>query len=304
VLPDHPAVFEAWEIERQTLAGGAELASPIIERAESIKRGVATIRLKRSLPDGRPIVCIYRLRPASPVLELEYQIDWQMNQTLLKLAFDTEYLGRRARFGAPYGSAPRPQLSSTLANDAMFEVPGSRWAAVSDDGEVDGLMLVTESKYGFGACDGTLHLSLLRNASHTNHDHGPQRWTDPGQHTIRLAVGRFSADSPRECQPASLADTLFTAPIAYSGDAIAGPIDDVLHAPTLIPAWAKPESDGSAVLRLHETLGRRGVARLALRSGVRAERIDLRGLPTRADSLAGDRLTFGPYELISLRLRR
>jgi alpha-mannosidase len=165
-------------------------------------------------------------------------------------------------------------------------------------------MLITESKYGFGACDGTLHLSLLRNASHTNHDHGPQRWTDSGQHTIRLAVGRFSADAPRDRQPASLADTLFTPPIAYTGDPVRGPIDDVLDAPTLIPAWVKPELDGSAVLRLHETLGRRGMARLVLRPGVRAERVDLRGLPTKTDALVGEKLNYQPYELISLRLRR
>ena len=204
----------------------------------------------------------------------------------------TAYLGRQARFGAPYGSTLRPQLSGSLATDAMFEVPGSRWAAVSDDTERDGVMLITESKYGFGCLDGLLHVSLLRSCKVTPPNRGGGNYAiqstgpdlaDIGRHTIRLALGRFSAGLPREENPAALADALYTPAIPYTGRPRDAGLLSVEGGPSLVPAWAKPlgpEMHGGPtrwVLRLHETLGRRGTARLLFDLGVTATPVDLKG---------------------------
>ncbi|HMO26331.1 MAG TPA: glycoside hydrolase family 38 C-terminal domain-containing protein, partial [Tepidisphaeraceae bacterium] len=147
LMPDHPSVFEAWEIERQTLAAGQEIVTAPGNRTERVENGVATVRFSRILPDGSPLTITYLLRPGSPVLEVEFEVNWQISQALLKYAIETQHRGQLARFGAPYGSSLRPQLSGTLAADAMFEAPASRWMCVSDDGEADGIMLLSEASY-------------------------------------------------------------------------------------------------------------------------------------------------------------
>ena len=79
-------------------------------------------------------------------------------------------------------------------------------------------------------------------------------------------------DAPREEQAAALADTLFTEPVAYSGAAFGGAPFKLEGAETLIPAWVKPAEDGNGmILRLHETRGQCGAAKLTLADGWKGE---------------------------------
>ena len=71
---------------------------------------------------------------------------------------------------------------------------------------------------------------------------------------------------------------------------------------SLVPCWAKPSGDGAWTLRLHETLGRRGTAVLQLAADCRAAGVDLRGEP--AGAIKDGRVTFGPYEVLSVRIAR
>ena len=69
-----------------------------------------------------------------------------------------------------------------------------------------------------------------------------------------------------------------------------------------MPCWAKPATDGQGwILRLHETMGRRGIVRLDLARGLRAEKTDLSEGPTTGE--AGTDINVAPYELISVRIR-
>ena len=72
---------------------------------------------------------------------------------------------------------------------------------------------------------------------------------------------------------------------------------------TLQPVWAQPLGPGRWVLRLNETLGRRGSARLRLASGWRASRVDLRAQPLDGGR-AIDVVAYGPYALLSVLIER
>ena len=314
-FPDHPANYDAWDIDRATLANGHVVETEAEGELDTSDALTPAVTFRRKIGEKSTATIRYRLRPGSPLLHVELEVDWHEPQTLLKLAVPTRYHGKNARFGAPYGSALRPQLSGPLATDAMFEVPGSRWAAVADDTERDGAMLITEAKYGFGCLDGLLHLSLLRSCKVTPSNRGGGHYSieaggldlaDLGKHTIRLCLGRYSADLPREENPAALADALYTPAIPYTGRPRDAGLLAIDGGESLVPAWAKPLDTGARgaptrwVLRLHETLGRRGTARLLFDVGMSATPVNLRG--ERIGEPSGETIDvgFGPYQVLSL----
>ena len=208
-FPDHPANYDAWDVDRPTLSNGTLARTPV-EASFGGDDSRRTASFTRKVGDKSTATIRYILEAASPVLRIEVDLDWQDRQTLLKIVFPTQFSGKNARYGAPYGSALRPQIPNTIGDGGMFENPASRWVCVSDDGESAGLCVVTEDKYGVGCEDGLLHLSLVRSAKITHADDdvklrdfdayggtGHTPFSDLGKHTVRLAVGAFSADRPR-----------------------------------------------------------------------------------------------------------
>lgn len=315
LYPDRPANYESWDIDRQSLDLGQPVRTRPSIRAIKNPAG-AEIVVTRALGRASHLTLRYILHAGEAVLRLEAGVDWHEQHTLLKLHFPTAYRGAQARFGAPFGSIQRGQIPGTPAVDAQWEVPGSRWAAVTDARECHGLALITEAKYGFAARRGELTVSLLRSARITGCDdhryaappglarHQPASpFSDQGRHVIRLAVGRFAAGGTTERHPAALADSLYTPPLVYRGKPCSAGLQEITGAPTLVPAWAMPHREGGWVLRLHEVAGARGTAGLHLAAGWQARRCALDGT-VRPATPADTNIAYGPYEIVSLRLQR
>lgn len=313
-FPDHPTNYDAWDIDRHTLSNGERILGPAKVCIESRGALTAAVCFTRKLGPNSEAVVRYRLDPVRPLLLIELDIDWREPQTLLKMAFPTGYVGRSARYGSPFGSTLRSQLPGPIENDAMFEAPASRWAAVTDDTESDGLALIAEAKYGFGCMDGLLHLSLLRSARITQPPQGPPRrpikghrgampeFSDLGHHKIRLAVGRYAAESPRDEQPAAWAETLFNPPITYTGRSVSAGLQGIDAEPGLIPAWAKPIAKDRWALRLHETLGRSGICKIDAPATGEMSRLNLNDESEGRITRRGLRVK--PYQIVSVGLTR
>jgi alpha-mannosidase len=316
IFPDYPHNFEAWDIDRATLGLGKLVETPAT--ALVVEQGglQGVVEFRRKLGEKSSVAVRYRLDAFQPVLHIEYEIDWHEKMTLLKAVFPTAYTGRVARFGAPFGSVQRGQLAGVPRDEAQFEGAGSRWALVGDDGDTEGLGVVTEAKYGFSCRDGQLGISLLRSPHVTGNDANHARLfppslrrggkrevcSDQGRHVIRLALCFHSAQTVREFLAPTLADTLFTLPVAYQGPAASAGLCGIEGMESLVPCWAKPAADGKGwILRLHETMGRRGKVRLRLGRGLKAYRTDLSEKPL--DSKPVHDIKVGSYELISLRIR-
>jgi alpha-mannosidase len=273
------------------------------------------VAFERALGKKSRITIRYSLEAGSAALGIEYDLDWQEESVLLKAVFPTNFLGQDARFGAPFGSVKRPQLGGSSAAEAMWEVPASRWAVISDDSESEGLFVVTEAKYGFSCRDGALGLSLTRSVKITAEDRGLKRGSHPeslrrtlaphvlsdiGHHRIAIAIGRFDPDAPREEHPAALAEILFTPPLEYQGPAVDCGFLGLSGGDSLQPAWAAPSGPGKWTLRLHETLGRAGEATLHLEKGWSARQVTLQGNPLK--TIRKNRIPFSPYKIVSIEL--
>ena len=316
IHPDYPHNFEAWEVDRAALSLGAAVESSA--HASVVESGglQGVVEFRRKLGTKSSVAVRYRLDAFQPVLHLEYDIDWHEEMSLLKVIFPTAYTGRMARFGAPFGSVQRGQQAGLPRDEAQFEGAGSRWAIVGDDGDIEGLGVITEAKYGFSCRDGELGVSLLRSPRVTGDDPNHQRLfppslrrggervanSDQGRHVIRLALCFHSPQVRREFLAPTLADTLFTPPLAYHGPAASAGLLGIDGVESLIPCWAKPATDGQRwILRLHETMGRRGKVHIRLADGLKAYRTDLSEKSLDAKPVRALQVT--PYELISLRIR-
>jgi len=286
------------------LVGKAKVATGELE---------ASIAFDYELAQSSRVTVIYSLKAGEPALRVRYEIDWQDPMHWVKGIFASEYHGREARYGAPFGSLLRGQWSGFPREEAQWEVPGSRWMAVCDDAQSEGLAILTEAKYGFTTRDGTVGVSLLRSALVTEANEHPKirtvqnrpKYSDLGKHTIDLALARYAPDLPANEQPAALAEVLFTPCVSYAGAAISTGLTTIAGLSSLVPAWAEPVADGW-VLRLHETLGRRGSGRIALTAGTKGVPTDLLGKPVDgAVSAAGEIvLPVTAYQVKSVKFTR
>ena len=310
---DKPARFESWDLDRHSLAMGkvCDAKAEITPFTDGPRAG---FRVTRTVGQHSSATVEFALEAGSPLLHVSMDIDWRDEHALLKFFVPTQHLAPQARFGIPYGSVLRPQLAIGPHSEAMWEVPFSRWLAVFDEQERDGLFLVTEAKYGATVRDGAIGLSLVRSPRQVGYDNhrgawppalsriqAPSQHTDIGTHKIRLAIGRYHAGLTRAEHPASRADTLFTGPFAYRGASHASPIQSLEGGETLIPAWAQPigNSNSTWLLRLHEVAGQRRHVLVKPAAGWTVARSDSCGNPLKKTA-ADLRVEFTPHQIVSL----
>lgn len=312
LYPEQPANFGPWDIDRHSLSLGRPARGA--GKISAMQDGLA---VTRRVGAASTATIRYTLQPGESVLRVTVELDWREPDVLLKLHFPTQHRAREVRCGTPFGSVLRPQLATSREAEAMWEWPMSRWATVSDEGERTGLFVVTRAKYGLSCRDGDLGVTLLRTPPHVGYEEHAKAYpahlsrlpkpaaihTDLGRHVIELALGHYDLTAPRAEQPAVLAETLFTPPVAYRGRPVAPAFTGLEGGETLVPHWAQPVDRRTWVLRLHEVGGQRGTARLKLAPGWRAQKTNLLGEPLGAP-LRGPGLAFAPYEIISLRLTR
>lgn len=311
--PDHPAISAAWDVDRPTLANGlpAEVAGP--PRVET-GPGTAAIVFAFRIQPGNTAGVRFEVRTGEPVLRLRYTLDWKTPECLLKAVVTTGYRGKDARFACPFGSILRGQHPGEPRDEAAWEVPASRWMVITDDAQSDGLAVLTEAKYGFTVRDGAVGVSLVRSAYITEADLHPDirdlpdrpRHSDLGTHEIELALGRYATDLPAASHPATLADTLFTPCVPGQAPAASTGLLSLATSSSLAAAWAKPLDRDTWVLRLQETTGRHGEARLQLASGwVAALSTLAESTPPESAWRANELSTsVAPYVVASIMLKR
>lgn len=295
---DDPAHFDAWDIDHYTFRTGQPAASHLA--LEVVADGPLRASLRGFAPLGERshITVTYTLDAESDHLRIDIDVDWRERHRLLKFHARSGYLGRYARYGAPFGSIQRPQQPGVEADEARWEVAGSRWAAVTrDDGA--GLALLAEAKYGFSCRDGDLAVSLLRAPT------SPDTEADQGRHHIRLALGRYQSRIDGDVlTTAASADALFAPVVIAPGARSIPPRFTLADLGSLTPSWVLPSETGSGyILRLHETAGSSGAATLKLAAPGTVTLIDfLERDQVSLESVDGTTFTipYRPYQVVSV----
>jgi alpha-mannosidase len=245
---DRPVQFDAWDIDPAHLR--TRRSAPPFESSEVVTNSPLRAEVAFERPGHRQVI---RLDAGSRRLEFHAAVDWRERHTLLKACFPLAVTAPNATYEMPFGYAERPTHYSTSWDRARYEVPGHRFADLSEHGF--GAALLTDSKYGYSCLGSDLRVSLLRSPT------SPDPEADQGAHEFAYALLPHAGGWR---QAGVLAEAVrFNAPLRWT-DAPAGSFASVDDPSLVLDTIKRAEDSDALVLRLYEAHGGRGTARLRL----------------------------------------
>jgi alpha-mannosidase len=250
---DDPVAFDAWDIDPYTLRTRRDAPPASSHEVETATPLRAEIAFERALGTASHLRQVVRLDAGSERLEFHTTVDWHESHTLLKSCFPLAVRARNATYETAFGYAERPTHYSTSFDRARYEVPGHRFADLSEHGF--GAALLTDSKYGYSCYGGELRVSLLRAPK------SPDPEADMGAHEFAYALLPH-AGGWRDAGVLAQA-TAFNAPLRRTSHAVDGSFATV-DGGLVLDTIKRAEDSDAIILRLYEPYGGRGVARVRM----------------------------------------
>ena len=254
--PDTPNRFDAWDVESFATHRVDDVIDADSVESQVLPDGTAELHVvRRSGPST--FDQWVRLAPGSGRVDFETTVDWQHDETLLKVAFPVAVHAERSTSEIGYGHVHRATHANTGWDAARFEICAHRWIHVGEPGY--GAALVNSGTYGHdvtrstagdrrGPSPTTVRLTLARSPRFPDPD------TDRGTHTFRygLVVG---ADVPRAVEEG------YRFNLPARSTTAAGPVEPVVRVVegTAVVEAVKLAEDrsGDVVVRVYEPYGGR-----------------------------------------------
>ena len=316
LLKDEPAVWDAWEIERESLL----MANAVTGSIESVNTENGAAQVHVHTADGDTVITTtITLRPGSHTLDFHADIDWHERERFLKVDLPLGIVADQATYDCQYGLIRRPIVKNTASDEAKYESSTNRFAIIGDAGYA--AAVINGSVYGSDASpiagnvaegrdSGTMfRLSLLSAPTF------PDPRTDIGSHEFDWSVVA-DATVDRVLDAAGV----LNAPVLHDVPDITplASIESVNG--TVVLDWMKLADDGSGdlIVRAYEAAGGQADAMLhvcpALAGASVHETNVLEGDDLAADlpvalqdgrqNAEGATLHFGPFQLATLRITR
>ena len=248
---DKPRNWDAWDVEEDYAERGEEISG--VESTEVVESGPhrAAVRVVKKYRHST-ITQTYVLAANSERLDIETELDWHDRRVFLRSLSPADVRATEASFECAFGVAKRPTHTNTSWDQAKFEVPGHRFADLSEPGF--GLALLNNGKYGHSARGNMLGLSLVRSPVY------PDPLADEGRQSFTYALmphaGDWHEGGVRE-EAEDLNQPLLATAASGVAAGVLTPIATFGIAAAL--SGLKPAEDGKGlVLRVYEPAGRRG----------------------------------------------
>ncbi len=250
---DRPTAFDAWDIDPfhlETVTDTPPAESVTIVTHHAMRAEVAIQWRFGAASSMRQTV---RLDAGSARLEFHCDADWHEQHTLLKVLFPVAVRSPNATYQMQFGHTQRPTHYSTSHDLARYEVPGHRFADLSEYGF--GVALLTDCKYGYSTFQNQMRISLLRSPT------APDPDADIGRHQFAYAVMPHTGGWREAGVVAESAR--FETPLRWVAGAVAPHSWFAVDDPNLVLDTVKRAEDSDAlVLRLYEAHGARGTAHI------------------------------------------
>jgi alpha-mannosidase len=252
---DLPVSFDAWDVDPFHLETRDDCAPAESWSVETDTPLRAEVAFERAVGESSRLRQVVRLDAGSRVLELHTEVDWGERHRFLKVCFPLAVHAPRATYETAFGYAERPTHFSTLWDAARYEVPGHRWADLSEHGF--GAAVLTDCKYGYSCLGNELRVSLLRAPT------SPDPEADQGRHVFAYALLPHAGGWREGGVVAEAA--CFNVPLRRGpGPAEPRSLASVDDPSLVLDTVKRAEGSDAVVLRLYEAHGARGTARLRL----------------------------------------
>ena len=299
---DKPRSWDAWDIDETYERDAEELTA--VDSIEVLETGPlrASVRVSRTFRSST-IVQTYRLQAGSRRLDIETDIQWHERQVLLRTRFPLLVRSHEATYETMYGAFRRASHRNTTFEQARFEVGAQRWVDMSEPGY--GVALINNGKYGHGALDNVLSISLVRGPMY------PDWLADEGEHHFTYSVYPHMGDWTTSNLIAEA--QALNSPLVVTGagaDAVDAEGFVTVEGVELALGALKPALDGNGtILRVYEPHGMRGTAKLIFRDPVATiERVNLLEDPAEGAEITASQngqsasVAIRPFEVLTLRL--
>ena len=258
-----------------------------------VENGPLRARMRERLRYGNSGLTIdWILYAGSRAVQMRVALDWHEHLKILKFSFPVDVQDPQSTYEVAYGAEKR-------ATDGL-ENPGQRWIdlAGTAGGQIYGLSILNDAKYGYSVKDSDMRVSIARGAVYANHQPAQLKpgedyaWMDQGLQTFQMELIPHTG-SWQQAGIVRAAEELVTeTPIIYQGihPGTRKQADSFLSvdAPDIVVEAIKQSEDGKAlILRAYETAGQESHATLNL-------------------AFAGTRWTgaWHPFEIKTLRMDR
>lgn len=186
-------------------------------------------------------------------IDIETEADWWEEHMLLKAAFPVNIKNDYATYEIPFASIKRTTRFETLWEKARYEVPGQRWADLSD--ETGGISLLNDCKYGYDIHANVMRISLLRAPTWPDPmaDRGKHTWiyslyTHPGDITKGNTIQRAQElNIPLQVKVTDKHSGALPGNFGFFGIRSGGVILDTIK---------KAEDDNGIIIRFYESTGK------------------------------------------------
>ena len=289
---DKPRFFDAWDIEEDYEANGAEvLAAGPAKVIETGPHRVA-VRIERRF-GASTITQTIRLWANSPRVEFKTDLDWHDRRILLKSRTPLAIHADHATFECACGVIKRPTHRNTPWDAAKYEVAGHRFADLSEGGF--GVALLNDGKYGHDVAGNVMGLSLLRSPVY------PDLLADEGKQSFTYALlphqgswfeGGVLAEAEDLNQPLIVRAAKVDKDQRWQAVGVDGQ-------PLALSSLKPDEAGAGLILRLYEPSGARSVPQVTLPDGWA-----IGGQVNLLEETVAGEMIFGPFQIRSFRLVR
>jgi alpha-mannosidase len=297
VYDDHPTQFDAWDVDPFHLETASDCPPATACDVAAAGPLRAEVVFERPVGHASSMRQVVRLDAGARRLEFHCEVDWRESHTMLKVLFPVAVRSPSATYQMQFGHTERPTHYSTSHDLARYEVPGHRFADLSEHGF--GVALLTDCKYGYSTYGNEMRISLLRSPT------VPDPHADIGRHEFAYAVMPH-ARGWREAGVVGEA-ARFETPLRWAPGAAEPRSFFSVDDPNLVLDTVKRAEDSDAlVVRLYEANGARAAARVRVgvpfAEAVSCNLLEDPGEPLEAD---GDEilLTYRPHEIVSVLVR-
>nr|MDQ2732558.1 glycosyl hydrolase-related protein [Armatimonadota bacterium] len=297
IYDDHPTAWDAWDVDPFHLETRQDC--PPAESCEVTLQSPLRVEVtfERSIGRESRMRQTARLDAGSPRLEFHTTVEWHESHKMLKVAFPVNVRALNATYEMQFGCVERPTHYNTMYDLARFEVPGHKWADLSEHGF--GVSLLSESKYGFSTFGSAMRISLLRSPKE------PDPEADMGDHQFSYAILPH-ADGWREAGIVA-EGYRFNQPFLWTEGRVLPQSFAAVDSPNLVlDTIKKAEDDDALVLRLYECHGARGTAQVKcsfpVQSATFCNLLEEEGEAAEVQE-ASITIPYGPYQIVSVKVR-